>query len=80
MFDPTLFATGPTDPWPAPARRWLRAGYLLRHGRRPMRGRDDPATREAWQFRRGLGRCRGEADRARLARCFPTLADERPGA
>jgi hypothetical protein len=73
MFDPTLFAVDPTDPWPAPARRWLRAEYLLGHGRWPMR-RDDAATREAWQFRRGLGRCRGEADRARLARRFPALA------
>ena len=73
MVDQTMFSD-PTDPWPAPARRWLRAGYLLRHGRWPMR-RDDAATREAWQFRRGLGRCRGEADRARLARRFPTLAE-----
>jgi hypothetical protein len=69
MFDPTMFSD-PTDPWPEPARRWLRAGYLLGHGRWPMR-RDDGATREAWQFRGGLARCRGEADRARLARLFP---------
>jgi hypothetical protein len=73
MFDRTMFSAGPTDPWPEPARRWLRAGYLLRHGRWPTR-RDDPATREAWQFRRGLARCRGEADRARLARGYPALA------
>jgi hypothetical protein len=74
MFDPTLFSADPADPWPEPARRWLRAEYLLGHGRRPMR-RDDAATREAWQFRRGLGRCRGAADRARLARLFPGLAE-----
>jgi hypothetical protein len=73
MFDPTQFSD-PTDPWPEPARRWLRAEYLLTHGRWPMR-RDDAATREAWRFRRGLARCRGEADRARLARRFPTLAE-----
>jgi hypothetical protein len=74
MFDPTLFANDPTDPWPEPARRRLRAEYLLAHGRRPMR-RDDGATREAWQFRRGLARCRCEAHCARLARRFPTLAE-----
>jgi hypothetical protein len=72
-FDPTLFADDPTDPWPEPARRWLRAEYLLAHGRRPTRGRDDDATGEAWRFRGGLARCRGEADRARLARLFPGL-------
>ena len=72
MFDPTLFSD-PTDPWPEPARRWLRAGYLLRHGRRPMWGRDDDATGEAWRFRGGLARCRCEADRARLAGQFPAL-------
>jgi hypothetical protein len=72
-FDPTLFAVDPTDPWPEPARRWLRAEYLLAHGRRPMR-RDDALTREVWRFCRGLARCRGEADRARLARRFPHLA------
>jgi hypothetical protein len=72
MFDPTLFSD-PTDPWPEPARRWLRAGYLLAHGRWPMR-RDDDATREAWQFRRGLARCRGEAGRGWPAERFPDMA------
>jgi len=74
MFDPTMFSVDPTDPWPEPARRWLRAEYLLGHGRQPMR-RDDAATREAWQFRRGLGRCRGEAGRARPAERFPEMAE-----
>jgi hypothetical protein len=74
MFAPTRFLPG-HDPWPAPARRWLRAGYLLRHRLWPFWGRDDPATWAAWRFRRGLRRCRGEADRAWLARRFPTLAE-----
>jgi hypothetical protein len=74
MFDPTLFAVDRHDPWPEPARRWLRAEHLLAHGRRPLRGRDDPLGWEAWRFRRGLARCRGEADRARLAGRFPHLA------
>jgi hypothetical protein len=73
MFDPTLFSD-PTDPWPAPARRWLRAGYLLRHRLWPMR-RDDDATREVWRFRRGLGRCRGEAGRGWPAERFPEMAE-----
>ena len=73
VFDATMFID-PHDPWPEPARRWLRAEYLLGHGRRPMR-RDDPATWAAWRFRGGLARCRGEADRSRLARRYPALAE-----
>ena len=73
MFDPTLFSD-PTDPWPEPARRWLRAEHLLGHGRWPMR-RDDAATREAWRFRRGLRRCHCAAGRRRLARRYPALAE-----
>ena len=73
VFDPTRFSVDPTDPWPEPARRWLRAGHLLLHGQRALRGRDDDATGEAWRFRGGLARCRDEADRARLAGRFPAL-------
>src|SRR5262249_47416811 len=54
--------------------RWLRCGYLLEHDRQPL-SRDDDATREAWLFRRALGRCRAEEDREWLARNFPALAD-----
>ena len=74
MFDPTLFLPG-HDLWPAPARRWLRAGYLLRHRRWPFWGRDDPATWAAWRFRRGLRRCHCAAGRRRLARRYPALAE-----
>jgi hypothetical protein len=74
MFDPTMFSD-PTDPWPAPARRWLRAGYLLRHRLWPFWSRDDPTTWAAWRFRRGLRRCRGEAALRRLARRYPALAE-----
>ena len=76
MFDATLFSADPTDPWPAPARRWLRAGYLLRHRLWPFwGGRDDPATWAAWRFRRGLRRCHCAAGRRRLARRYPALAE-----
>ena len=75
MFDPTLFSD-PTDPCPEPARRWLRAGYLLRHRLWPFwGGRDDPATWAAWRFRRGLRRCHCAAGRRRLARRYPALAE-----
>ena len=74
VFDPTRFSVDPTDPWPEPARRWLRAEHLLGHGRWPMR-RDDAATREAWRFRRGLRRCHCAAGRRRLARRYPALAE-----
>ena len=74
MFDPTLFLPG-HDLWPAPARRWLRAGYLLRHRLWPFwGGRDDPATWAAWRFRRGLRRSHCAAGR-RLARRYPALAE-----
>src|SRR5262245_44795088 len=62
------------DPRKDPAWRWLRCGYLLNHRRRPS-SRDDDATREAWLFRRALGRCRAEEDREWLARNFPALAE-----
>ena len=75
MFDPTMFLPG-HDLWPAPARRWLRAGYLLRHRLWPFwGGRDDPATWAAWRFRRGLRRCHCAAGRRRLARRYPALAE-----
>jgi hypothetical protein len=74
MFVTTRFLPG-HDLWPAPARRWLRAGYLLRHRRWPFWGRDDPATWAAWRFRRGLRRSRGAAARRRLGRRFRALAE-----
>jgi hypothetical protein len=74
VFDSTMFVD-PHDPWPEPARRWLRAEYLLCHGRRPLRGRDDDATQQAWRFLRGLGRCRGAAGRGRPAERFPEMAE-----
>src|SRR5262245_8260896 len=74
VFVPGEFLPNPHDPWQSPRWRWLRAGYLLDHGRQPLR-RDDEATRTAWLFRRELGRCRPETDDHRLARRFPALAD-----
>jgi hypothetical protein len=75
MFDPTNYSAGPHDPVPLPARRWLRAGYLLRHRLWPFWSRDDAATWAAWRFRRGLRRCRCAARRRRLARHYPALAE-----
>jgi hypothetical protein len=74
MFVPTRFLPG-HDLWPAPARRWLRAGYLLRHRLWPFLSRDDPTTWAAWRFRRGLRRCHCEPGRRRLARRYPALAE-----
>jgi hypothetical protein len=54
--------------------RWLRAGYLLDHGRRWSRRRDDGPTRRAKLFRAALRRSRGEADRRSLARRMPDVA------
>jgi len=74
MFIASKHLPNPHDPRKDPAWRWHRSGYLLDHGRQPLR-RDDDATREAWLFRRALGRCRGEEDRESLARDFPALVD-----
>jgi hypothetical protein len=57
----------PTD-W-----RWQRAGRLLELGLRWSRRRDDEATRMAKQYQAGLRRCRGEADRRRLACRMPDI-------
>jgi hypothetical protein len=77
MFIPTRFLPDPLDPWPAPDRRWRRAGFLIRHRLWPFLGRDDPATWAAWRFRRGLRRCHCTAGRRRLARRYPALAEAR---
>jgi hypothetical protein len=53
--------------------RWRKAGYLLDRGLRWSRRRDDELTRIAKQYQAGLRRCRGEADRRRLARRMPDI-------
>src|SRR5262245_47093663 len=74
MFVASKHLPNPHDPRKDPAWRWLRSGYLLKHGQQLL-SRDDDATRQAWLFRRALGRCRAEEDREGLARNFPALAD-----
>jgi hypothetical protein len=53
--------------------RWQRAGRLLELGLRWSRRRDDGPTRIAKQYRAALRRCRGEADRRRLACRMPNV-------
>jgi hypothetical protein len=74
MFIASKHLPNPHDFRKDPAWRWHRSGYLLDHGRQPLR-RDDTATREAWLFRRALGQCRGAEDREWLARDSPALID-----
>jgi hypothetical protein len=73
-FNPDKLLPNPYDPWQPPAWRWLRAGYLLEHHRKPLY-RDDVLTWQVWHFRHRLEHCRGEADHAQLAADFPALAD-----
>jgi hypothetical protein len=61
------------NPFRPPDRRWLRAGYLVDHGERPLTGCDDAATTEAWRYRLALNRT--DADRERLAEQFPAIAE-----
>jgi hypothetical protein len=56
-----------------PSWRWLRAGYLLDHGRGPLY-RDEDLTRQVWQYRRELRRCECEGPAQQLAQAFPDLA------
>jgi hypothetical protein len=74
MLDRTKSLPNPLDPWKDPAWRWHRSGYLLDHGRHPLR-QDDEATRQAWRFRRALTQCRTDADREQLAQDYPGLAE-----
>jgi hypothetical protein len=53
--------------------RWQRAGRMLELGLRWSRRRDDEATRMAKQYQASLRRCRGEADRRRLACRMPDI-------
>jgi hypothetical protein len=57
----------------SPAQRWLRAGYLLEHGRRPH-SHDDDITRKVWRYRRELSRSRADGPSQRLGQVFPDLA------
>jgi hypothetical protein len=54
--------------------RWLRAGRLLELGLRWSRRRDDAQVRRAKHYQAALRRCRGEADRRRLACRMPDVA------
>src|SRR5262245_24703130 len=74
VFVPSEFLPNPHDPWQSPRWRWLRVGYLLDHGRQPLRG-DDGSALQTCLFRLECGRCHTEADHHRLARRFPGLAD-----
>src|SRR5262249_25557039 len=75
MFVPTRFLFNAHDPLKRPDRRLCRCRYLLEHGRRPSPGQDDPITWGAWRFFHGLSRCKDDADRERLERRFPVLAE-----
>jgi len=74
MFDATTHSPTSHDLFKEPAWRWLRCGYLLDHGRRPLR-QDDDLTRQAWLFHSALQGCHSDADRDQLARDYPGLAE-----
>src|SRR5262249_12616002 len=74
MFDATTRSPNSHDLFKEPAWRWLRCGYLLDHGRRPLR-QDDDLTRQSWLLRRALTCCRTDADCEQLAKDYPGLAE-----
>jgi hypothetical protein len=74
-FVPSMFLHNSHDPFRPPDRRSLRCRYLLEHGRRPSATEDDDATKDAWPYFRALGLCRDDADRERLAQCYPEVAE-----
>jgi hypothetical protein len=74
MFVPRVHLPDAHDPCKNPGWRWQRCGYLLDHGRQPLR-QDDDAAREAWLFRRALESRHTDADRAQLAKDYPGLAE-----
>jgi hypothetical protein len=74
MFVATAHLPDAHDPFKDPCWRWQRAGYLLDHGRQPLR-QDDDDTRHTWLFRKALTCCRTDADREQLARDYPALTE-----
>jgi len=50
MFVPSKYLPNPHDPFQATNLRWRRCWYLIRHGRRPSRDRDDRATIGGWRY------------------------------
>jgi hypothetical protein len=68
-----MYLDNPHDPLQEPDRRHRRCQFLLEHGWPPT-SKDDDITRDAWGFRRDLQRCSNDADRERLARSYPALA------
>jgi hypothetical protein len=73
MFDLEPCLPNPHDPFPEPARRWLRCRHLLKRRRRPSR-REDVLIQLAWEYHRDWRRCRNDAERAVLARSYPDFA------
>lgn len=74
MFNPLRYLPNPHDANQEPGHRWLRALYLLEHGRPPSR-KDDGLTRNAYAFIRDWRRCRCDTQREQLARAHPALAE-----
>lgn len=53
--------------------RWQRAGEILDHGGRVVRGRDDQLVKEVCKFRRLLARCQDDYDRLTALDACPAL-------
>lgn len=74
MFVPTLHLLNPHNPFQPVDLRWRRCHYLVRHGRRPSRDRDDHATFDGWRYLLDRRTCRDRRDQERLAQRHPAVA------
>jgi hypothetical protein len=74
MFVPSKYLPNPHDPFQATNLRWRRCWYLIRHGRRPSRDRDDRATIDGWHYLQDRRARRDHSNYERLAQRHPAVA------
>lgn len=74
MFVPTRHLPNPHNPFQPLDLRWRRCHYLVRHGRRPSRDRDDHATFDGWRYLYDRRTCRDRRGPEWLAQRHPAVA------
>ncbi len=74
MFVPARHLPNPHNPFQPLDLRWRRCHYLVRHGRRPSRDRDDHATFDGWRYLLDRKTCRDHGDPEWLAQRHPAVA------
>src|SRR5262249_11600988 len=72
---PMMLWLSPDNPFRPPDYRSLYCCCLIERGRAPRAPYDDPLTKDAWTYLRGLHHCRTAADCQRLERRFPLITE-----